>query len=252
MVGIRHSGTFSHGLIDFLLLYPESKHALWFLVLGPIWAALYYGIFSFVIRKFNLKTPGREDDLDSAADGSQEHADKGEMAAALIAAFGGAPNILNLDACVTRLRVVVADKSLVSSQKLKELGASGVMTVADGIQAVFGTASENLKTDMEKFLQAGGQTQTVCTPTVRAVLSVNAVQREQAKRLLQALGGAENIVSAHAIACTRLRVELKNSKKAQLGSLKSTDVLATQMITPCLLHLLVGENAEALAQILNE
>src|SRR6188768_1097845 len=60
VLGIKHGFTFSHGLIDYVVLFPKSHGALWLLVLGPIWAAVYYGVFSFAIRRFNLLTPGRE------------------------------------------------------------------------------------------------------------------------------------------------------------------------------------------------
>ena len=59
-LGIKHGFTFSHGLIDYVVLFPKSTNALWLLVLGPIWAGVYFLIFSFAIRKFNLPTPGRE------------------------------------------------------------------------------------------------------------------------------------------------------------------------------------------------
>ena len=61
VLGIKHGFTFSHGLIDYVVLFPKSTNALWLFVLGPIWAALYYVIFSFSIRNFNLMTPGREE-----------------------------------------------------------------------------------------------------------------------------------------------------------------------------------------------
>ena len=60
-LGIKHGFTFSHGLIDFVVLFPKSHDALWLLVLGPIWAAVYYGVFTFAIRRFNLLTPGKGD-----------------------------------------------------------------------------------------------------------------------------------------------------------------------------------------------
>jgi hypothetical protein len=68
-LGIRHGFTFSHGLIDYIVLFPKSHHALWLFVIGPIWALFYYGIFTFAIRKFNLATPGREaeDELTKAS-----------------------------------------------------------------------------------------------------------------------------------------------------------------------------------------
>ena len=68
-LGIKHGMTFSHGLIDFVVLFNRSTHGLWFLWLGPIWAVLYYGLFRFMISRFDLKTPGREPEaeLDAAA-----------------------------------------------------------------------------------------------------------------------------------------------------------------------------------------
>src|SRR6187431_2663697 len=59
-LGIKHGFTFSHGFIDYVVLFPQSHNALWLFVLGPIWAAVYYGVFTFAIRRFNLMTPGRE------------------------------------------------------------------------------------------------------------------------------------------------------------------------------------------------
>ena len=66
LLGIKHGFTFSHGLIDYVVLFPKSTNALWLFVLGPIWAGLYFVVFSFFIRKFNLMTPGREE-IDEAA-----------------------------------------------------------------------------------------------------------------------------------------------------------------------------------------
>lgn len=158
-LGIKHGMTFSHGLIDFVILFPQSTNALWYFVIGPIWGLMYYGLFSFMIAKFNLKTPGREiEDTSgllspivngSAVDGTTAPSKAGQ----LVAAFGGGANIANLDACITRLRVVVRDQTKVDTDRLKALGATAVMKVGNGIQAIFGTASENLKTDMEQYLR---------------------------------------------------------------------------------------------------
>jgi glucose PTS system EIICB or EIICBA component len=60
LLGIKHGFTFSHGLIDYVVLFPKSHNALWLFVLGPIWGVLYFGVFSFLIRKLNLPTPGCE------------------------------------------------------------------------------------------------------------------------------------------------------------------------------------------------
>jgi PTS system glucose-specific IIC component len=238
--------TFSHGLIDFIVLYPQSHNALWFFVLGPIWAGLYYGLFTFAIRVFDLKTPGREAVDSIVADVGPVN----EKAPQLIAAFGGADNIRNLDACVTRLRVVVADKSKVDSARLKALGASGVLMVADGVQAVFGTASENLKTDMEQYLKSGGHTvatTAASTESTPARRQPAAEAHAQAQKILAALGGRENILSSRPVALTRVRVELKDSSRLRPDDL---GIEATQEIRPGLYHLIIGEHAPDLATYL--
>src|SRR6476659_1325453 len=63
-LGIKHGFTFSHGFIDYVVLFPKSHNALWLLVIGPIWAGIYYTVFTVAIRKFNLATPGREVETD--------------------------------------------------------------------------------------------------------------------------------------------------------------------------------------------
>src|SRR6478672_6959784 len=120
-LGIKHGFTFSHGLIDYIVLFPKSHGALWLFVLGPIWALIYYGVFTFAIRKFNLLTPGREveDETTKAA----RSAGGEEFALQLVRAFGGRSNIASLDACITRLRVSLHDMAKASPDKLKALGA---------------------------------------------------------------------------------------------------------------------------------
>lgn len=248
LLGIKHGMTFSHGLIDFVVLYPQSSHALWFLVVGPLWAAMYYALFTFVIKKFNLKTPGREIETEDSPTVASGATDQNGRAQELIAAFGGANNIKNLDACVTRLRVVVGNTALVDAAKLKAMGAAGVLTVADGVQAIFGTASENLKTDMEKVLAKG---ETSSSPT-KANTTLNpqaspSAPFKNAKAFALALGGKENVISSRCVAYSRVRVELKNPKQLQAQELKANGVLEMQEIRPGLYHLIMGPEAASAA-----
>ncbi|MDO4924178.1 MAG: PTS transporter subunit EIIC [Turicibacter sp.] len=160
--------TFSGGLIDFVLfgLLPAgagvATNWYWVLVVGVVYFALYYVVFSFLIKKLNLKTPGREDDNEEvklyskkdfqernggaeetvSASGDDEWKQKAPL---VLEALGGAENIENLDACITRLRVEVADTSKVDKDRLKALGAAGVMEVKGGVQAIFGGNSNTLK-----------------------------------------------------------------------------------------------------------
>lgn len=265
LLGIKHGATFSHGLIDFLILFPQSSNALWFFAIGPVWAAMYYGMFTFVISKFNLKTPGRELEAEETQVAPVAGTDR---ARELIAAFGGGANILNLDACITRLRVVVADKTRVDAAKLKSMGAAGVLMVADGVQAIFGTTSENLKTEMEKVLanassqsSAASTTMSLSPTAASKMTTTSAVQPNEASpptpplpagagsALLKALGGRDNLISLKAVAYSRLRIEVKN--EGQLASdLKSFGIKEKQEIRPGVYHLIVGEQAERLAQSL--
>ena len=93
-----------------------------------------------------------EDEATKAA----RSAGSGAMALQLVRAFGGRANITSLDACITRLRVKLADVTKASPDKLKALGAAGVVVVGDGVQAIFGTQSDNLKTEMQEYLKTAG------------------------------------------------------------------------------------------------
>ncbi|RKF15517.1 PTS glucose transporter subunit IIBC [Alginatibacterium sediminis] len=151
MLGFVHGTSFSHGLIDFLVLSGNAQKMGLMVVVGLIYAAIYYTVFRAVIAKMNLKTPGREDE-----DDEQEtiiSADASEMSANLVAAFGGKDNIVSLDACITRLRIQVKAIEKVDQAKLKALGAAGVVVAGQGVQAIFGTKSDNLKTDMESYIK---------------------------------------------------------------------------------------------------
>lgn len=149
-LGMVHGTSFSHGLIDFVVLSANSQKLWLFPLIGMLYATAYYVIFRVAIIKLDLKTPGREDDDDVlvvAGTGS-------DMAKELVMAFGGKENITNLDACITRLRVAVANVDNVDQIKLKSLGAAGVVVVGGGVQAIFGTKSDNLKSDMDEWIQS--------------------------------------------------------------------------------------------------
>ena len=148
MLGMVHGTSFSHGLIDFLVLSANAQKMTYFIVIGLIYAMVYYSLFRIVIKALNLKTPGREDEEQVASVVLNNE----EMSSALVAAFGGKANIDNLDACITRLRISVNDIALVDQAGLKKLGAAGVVVSGNGVQAIFGTKSDNLKTDMEAYL----------------------------------------------------------------------------------------------------
>lgn len=162
--------TFSGGLIDFSLfgLLPAGAGVptKWFtlILVGLVYAVIYYFLFTFMIIKFNLKTPGRDENeeetkLYTKADYQERGAAKGgakseiiEKAPAVLAALGGEKNIVSVDACITRLRVEVKDKAQVNKAELKSLGAAGVVEVGNGIQAIFGAKADGYKNAINNIL----------------------------------------------------------------------------------------------------
>jgi PTS system glucose-specific IIC component len=263
MLGIHHSTTFSHGLIDYVVLYPHSRRGWWLLWLGPLWALMYYAIFHTLIVKLDLKTPGREDEsLLPPGEGTPADAATGaatgaatSMPARLVAAFGGADNIRSLDACITRLRVDLVDVDRASAAELRALGATGVMKVASGMQAVFGTRSENLKTDMEEYLRStGGVVTAPATPVERAASSVTVTPalRARAAALVAALGGAANVECADAVALTRLRAEVSDDSMVDEHALAAAGAAGVWKMQHGIVHVIVGEDAAGIAAALHE
>lgn len=144
---MRSGTSFSHGLIDFIVLSGNS-HNLWlFPIIGILYGCLYYIIFYLMIIKLNLPTPGREN-----SETILLHKNTQEIAPLLISALGGKNNITFLDACITRLRITVADVSKVNVQQIKNLGSSGVIISGLGIQVIFGTKSDNIKTEIDNYI----------------------------------------------------------------------------------------------------
>ena len=256
-LGIRHSTTFSHGLIDYIVLFPNSSRGLWYLWLGPLWALMYYTLFRTLILRLNLRTPGRE--VEEAAASLEAGAPAGgSMPAELIAAFGGSGNIRSLDACITRLRVELNDVARASPDRLKALGATGVMQVGRGMQAIFGTRSENLKTAMEEHMRTAGASLVEPPPAQKAELSGPSAPASQilpdlARRvaaLRSALGGAGNIARVQPCAITRVRVEVRDGSLVNTAALHEAGALGVLRVSECVLHIIVGPDADRYANAL--
>lgn len=250
--------SFSHGLFDYVLLFSKATNPGIVLVLGPIYALAYYVVFRFIIAKFNLKTPGRED-VTSEHSGAEQGSD--EFSRLLVLAFGGRSNIAALDACITRLRVSVKDPSLANVNKLKGLGASGVVSVGDNLQAIFGPRSENLKSAMEAYLQTAGDDAELSSeeknslhsskadsaePTVVQTLDPQAP--EKAKTWIDSLGGSRNLKEMAPCAVTRIRVMVKDPQKVDKMKLESEGVHAVMALADNTFHLIVGPAAEQFAR----
>ena len=255
-LGMHMGFTFSQGGIDFVMFNALGHQATrWWLVLvlGPAYGLLYYFVFRWSIEYFHLKTPGREDETATVA----AVATKGdERARDLVLAFGGRNNITALDACITRLRVSVTDTARVDRAKLKAMGAAEVLQVGNSEQAIFGTASENLKTDMEIYLKsAGAEADGEPAPAAKAAaapvaLTVTEAQRQQAKGIYAALKGPGNVLALAAVAGTRLRVRLADPALVDAKAMAAAGVKAVMVLPGNDRDLIVGLEAGQLAMAL--
>lgn len=142
ILNISIGNTFSGGLIDFLLfgILPGNDKTHWLLQipLGCAWACLYYFSFRFLIKKFNVLTPGRGEEVVEEEPVATTKSSLQEESIEIIAALGGKENIEDVDACITRLRVSVTDVAKVDKEVLKKIGAIDVLEVSGGIQAIYG------------------------------------------------------------------------------------------------------------------
>lgn len=137
--------TFSASLIDFGLGYFNQKNSsyLW-MVIGPVIGLCYFGGFYTLIGLLNLKTPGR-DVSEEAMSSSVMTSGNSQKALDILMALGGGANIRSIDACITRLRLVVVQPDLVDKSQLKKLGATGTLQSGNSVQVIFGVESDLLK-----------------------------------------------------------------------------------------------------------
>jgi N-acetylglucosamine PTS system EIICBA or EIICB component len=152
LLGVKLGFGFSAGFFDYALNYKLSTHPLYLIPVGLVYFGIYYGIFRYCIVKLNLKTPGRETDgappvAEAFASGNAGVAD------GFIAALGGAANLTSVDACTTRLRLVLADRNLINEEALRQVGSRGVVKLGDhGLQVVLGPIADQIAGDIRARL----------------------------------------------------------------------------------------------------
>lgn len=162
--------TFSGGLIDLFLFGILQGNAktnwIWVVIIGIVYFVVYYLLFSFLIRKFDYKTPGREEGeeeiklytrKDVEAKKNVKVKEDG-LSADICKGLGGKENISDVDCCATRLRCSVFDASLVDDTLLKSTGASGVIQKGTGVQIIYGPKVTVIKSELEEFLNKKEET----------------------------------------------------------------------------------------------
>ncbi|MBF7014956.1 N-acetylglucosamine-specific PTS transporter subunit IIBC [Novosphingobium sp. HR1a] len=154
---------FSAGLFDYVLNFGKAQKPLLLLPVGLAYFAVYYGVFRWVILRFDLKTPGRE-----AVAGMAERRERpaGERGLAFLDALGGTENLREIGACTTRLRLVVAEQGLIDEAELRALGAKGIIRPsAHGLQVVLGPIADAVADEIRAAAHGGARTPVAAVPS---------------------------------------------------------------------------------------
>lgn len=156
---VRAGFNFSAGFVDWFLSFkaPFAENPIWLIGIGVIVACIYYIVFRFAITKFNLKTPGREDDDDTAGEMNVKLSNNNftEVASIILKGLGGKENIVTVDNCVTRLRLEIKDYTLVNEKIIKSAGAAGIIRPSKtSVQVIIGTQVQFVADELKKLCKS--------------------------------------------------------------------------------------------------
>jgi PTS system N-acetylglucosamine-specific IIC component len=256
LLSVRLGFGFSAGLFDYVLNYSRSTQPLMLIPIGIVYFGLYYGLFRFFIVRFDLKTPGRE--ADDATVQAVVESGQGSPARAWVKALGGAANLVTVDACTTRLRLVVVDQGAVDANALKQLGARGMIRPSqDTLQVVVGPIADQVAGDIRAALSAEAHAtpRAPDMPVTRSPVTTSTPPQAitgvslDPNALAAALGGVANIAEVSAYS-SRLAVSLKNTAVVNAAAARAAGARSLVQINPSTWHVIVGPNAAAALQAL--
>jgi PTS system N-acetylglucosamine-specific IIC component len=204
---------FSAGLFDYVLNFSLATRPWMLLPVGAVYAVLYYGLFRFFIRRFDLATPGREKGVVAETATASAGGARGE---AFVAALGGAANLVSVDACTTRLRLIVADQQAIDDAALSSLGARGIIRPSEkAAQVVLGPIADLVAEEIRGALAWSGA---AVAATHRPVIAGSTDASGLPAEVVGALGGDANLRTVHALH-GRFRVELADPARVDEGAL---------------------------------
>ena len=248
LLNVHLGFTFSGGAIDMLLGWGKSTNGWMIFPIGLAYFALYYLVFDYCIRRFNLKTPGREDNPVTETVDLTEN----QRANTYIQALGGPDNLISVGACTTRLRLELADRNKAVDSELKALGAMGVMRPgrAGSLQVVVGPMADSIADDIRLALSQDNRSHAISTTPTAALEPVQEVESGHAQKWLNALGGSSNVLHVECVAITRLRVKLGEEHLLSESQLKALGSQGMSQHSDGIWHVLVGEQAGGLSEVL--
>jgi len=222
LIGVHLGFGFSAGLFDYVLNFSHAQRPLLLLPVGLAYAALYYGVFRFCIVRFDLATPGRE--IEEPAPALAVALPAGGRAGAFIQALGGAANLGEVEACTTRLRLVIVDGARIDEPALKRLGARGVVRPsATDLQVVLGPIADQVAGEIRTALRTAPP---------------GAQPGPDPVALLAALGGRANVLDLQT-APGRLLLKLARMESVNATALAGRGMRGIARPGGAALHLLV-------------
>jgi PTS system N-acetylglucosamine-specific IIC component len=190
LLGVKLGFGFSAGLFDYVLDYGISTRPLLLIPVGLVYFAVYYFSFSWCIRKFDLKTPGREAADIVAAPAGTSQGRGGDF----VLALGGKDNLRTVDACMTRLRLTLADPAKMDEPRLRQLGAKGIVRPGgDAVQVVLGPVADQVAGEIRASLH-GGETRSA-NPWLAAMGGRTNIEelQQRASRLIMRVRDAADV-----------------------------------------------------------
>ena len=282
---VRHGFGFSAGLFDYVLNYNRATKPLVILVVGAGWFALYYVIFHWAIVRFDIPTPGRGPVEGEAAQGAAPDSMAAGAAGAsagracaetagLLAALGGAENLVDIDACTTRLRLRIVSQDSVDEAALKRFGAAGVLRpTPDALQVIMGLRADEIAGNLRDAISGQiGQPKGAGSTSQESSLDLAAASSgggrvaesgsagaseeehdedfDEARRqsLLDALGGAGNLGAVEVLG-TRLGLEIRDAGQVDEAALRSIGVRGVAWTGKTDVQLLFDRQVKVLADL---
>jgi N-acetylglucosamine PTS system EIICBA or EIICB component len=243
---------FSAGLFDYVLNYSLSTQPLLLVPVGLAYFALYFVLFRWFILRFDLRILGRErDDIGAPAGEASGGTD---ATRAWIRNLGGAANLRAVEACTTRLRLTVADASMIDESAIKALGSRGVLKLGEGaVQVVVGPIADQLAAEIRAELRGGAQriaatppTAPIAPPVAAKLPASGSPNRGDAAALRAAFGGPANITGVDVFS-TRVRVEVRDPSAVNESGLQAAGFRAVAPVAARTWHVIVGPEAASVA-----
>ncbi|KQP13234.1 N-acetylglucosamine-specific PTS transporter subunit IIBC [Pseudorhodoferax sp. Leaf267] len=239
-LGVKAGFTFSGGALDYVLSFGISTRSWLIVPVGLAYSALYYGLFTYFIRRFDLKTMGREDAAPAGKAAARTPAQA--RAQDWLAALGGADNLLGVAACTSRLRLSLRDTGCVDGPRLKALGAKGIVRPPEVgmLQVVLGAEAQDVADGLRAAL----------LPSSSEPMPLDG-HTPRAQGFIAALGGARNLKRVDACT-TRLRLEVVDNALVREAALRALGARGVICPAPGSVQVVLGPIADQVASEIRE